>query len=104
MTDRTKELVLAAEKEIRAAYLGSRARAHQSVVTMHAHRAVMATLDALGLDDVAVNALLDKQAAVVATVDGAPNCVRITRYSSELGRHMQFIGAPADRLDKPMEK
>lgn len=40
-------------------------KCQDSVATMHAHRAIIVTLEALGLTDKAVDALLERRAAVV---------------------------------------
>ena len=94
MENGLKKLVDLGASAIHRAYiLGTKCQ--DSVATMHAHRAIIVTLEALGLTDEAVDALLAGQAAVVPL--GGVNHV----YGQDGEDGWKDISEI--RLDKPVE-
>ena len=101
MENGLKKLVDLGASAIHRAYiLGTKCQ--DSVATMHAHRAIIVTLEALGLTDEAVDALLEGKAAVVPLVYGE----RPLHHMHYHGLHSGSCIAKSTesiRLDKPRE-
>ena len=101
MENGLKKLVDLGASAIHRAYiLGTKCQ--DSIATMHAHRAIIVTLEALGLTDEAVDALLERKAAVVPLVYGELPLHHMHYHHPHSG-YFLVKSLAAVRLDKPME-
>ena len=100
MENGLKNLVDLGASAIHRAYILN-TKCQDSTATMHAHRSIIAALEALGLTDEAIDALLAGKAAVVP-ID-ADGVILVRNKPNYIGGPLSKPAFPAFRLDKPVE-